>query len=707
MRAAVWRHARVFLAAAFLAGPAAAQDEPVFLVADRVFLQDNDTLVAEGDVEALQGDVRLSASRLRYDGAAGRLVVEGPIRIEDPESGAVILADAADLDEGLRDGLIAGARLVLDRQLQLASAQLTRVRGRSSMMTRTAVTSCQVCGDEPPLWQIRARRVIHDEKARQIYFDDAQLRVLDVPVLYLPRLRLPDPTLERARGFLFPRVRNTERLGFGLKIPYFIPVGPHQDVTLPPYLSSETRTLELRYRRAFADGDMQIDAAASRDSLGRDGLRGYVIGAGETGLPRGYRLRFAIEAVSDRAYLNDYGYADKDRLRSGLTLSRVRDRDYLEAGFSYYQTLRDGESNSTQPTRTANILYERLMRPAAIGGLARLGLSAHGHFRTSDADVLGRDMARLTAELDWERRWTGPAGLRAGLRAGLAVDHLDVAQDSTGAGADTVVTPALGAELRWPLVRTESGGARQLLEPVAMIAWSGGDRADIAPEESTLPEFDEANLLALSRFPAADRRERGLRGAAGLRWVREDPDGWSAGLVLGRVWRDDPDAAFTAASGLDSGASDWLVAGQLELAEGLSLQARGLFATLGDVNKAEARGTWSTDRLGLGASYLLLPADAAGARPSAISEWSFDADYRLSRHWTGSAEWRYDIAGKRPARAKLGLAYRNACLEVALSASRNYASSASLEPDTDFGLTIALKGYSTGGSAKEYRRRCN
>ena len=707
MRAALRRLAGALLAALLLAPPAVAQDDPVFLVADRVFLQNDETLVAEGNVEALQGDIRLQAARIRYDGAAGRLTVEGPIRIEDPESGAVILADAADLDEGLRDGLIAGARLVLDEQLQLASAQLTRVRDRYSMMTRTAVTSCQVCGDEPPLWQIRARRVIHDERTRQIYFDDAQLRVLDVPVLYLPRLRLPDPTLERAQGFLFPQVRSTTQLGVGIRIPYFVPIGPHQDVTLTPWLSPETRTLELRYRRAFADGAMQIDAAASRDTLRPDELRGYVMGYGETGLPRGYRLDFALETVTDRAYLNEYGFSDKDRLRSGITLSRVRERDYFEAGFTFHQTLRDGESNETQPTRAADIRYERLFRPAGIGGLARLSLAGHGHIRRSEADVLGRDVARLTAEFDWQRRWTGPMGLRAGLTAGLALDHIDVAQDSTGDDAATVATPTLGAELRWPLARTEAGGARQLLEPVAMVAWSGGDRPDIAADESSMPEFDEANLLALSRFPASDRRERGLRGAVGLRWLREDPQGWNAGLVFGRVWREEADPAFSRASGLDGASSDWLVAGHLDLAEGLTLRARGLFGPLGEITKAEARGAWHNDRLALGARYLLLPADAAESRADAISEWSFDADYRVSRHWTGSAEWRYDIAGKRPARAELGIAYRNECVEVALSASRNYATSASLEPSTDFGLTIALKGFSTGGSGKEYRRTCN
>merc|ERR1712034_213433 len=151
------------------------------------------------------------------------------------------------MEEGLRNGLLSGARMVMDDQLQLAAVEAQRVGGRYTQLSRVAVTSCQVCGrNETPLWQIRADRVIHDQDARQLYFEGAQLRVLDVPILWVPQLRLPDPTLERARGFLTPTLRSTSLLGTGLRLPYFIPIGDHQDLTLTPYLSSETRTLEAR-----------------------------------------------------------------------------------------------------------------------------------------------------------------------------------------------------------------------------------------------------------------------------------------------------------------------------------------------------------------------------------------------------------------------------------------------------------------------------
>ncbi|WP_435312509.1 LPS-assembly protein LptD, partial [Primorskyibacter sedentarius] len=316
---------RLLAALCFVLGAAqvarAQSDDAAMLVADEVLLTGDDTLVASGNVEAIYQGSRLTAARITYDRGTDTIQLDGPVRLTDPQ-GNLLTADSGTLETDFENGLLRGARMVLDEQLQLASVEARRVGGRYTQLSRVAVTSCQVCGaNQVPLWQIRAGRVIHDEEERQLYFDDAQLRVLDFPVFYAPRLRLPDPTLKRSQGFLFPSIRSTTLLGFGIKVPYFIPIGDHQDITLTPYLSPVTRTLEARYRRAFRNGDLTVDAAVTQDTLDEGPRRGYLFAEGAFDLSGDYKLRFDIETTSDDAYLNDYDYADKDRLDSELTVT--------------------------------------------------------------------------------------------------------------------------------------------------------------------------------------------------------------------------------------------------------------------------------------------------------------------------------------------------------------------------------------------------
>lgn len=697
----------VLLPLAALAQDEEPAEDPALLVADSVVVTPDERLIADGNVEALYQGTRLWARRIIYLGETDQLVIEGPIRI-DNGAGVVVLADSAELDSDLRNGLLKGARLVLDQQLQLAAVQMARVEGRYAQLSKVTVTSCQICGPRGvALWSIRARKAIHDQEERQLYFEGAQFRVLDVPIAYIPRLRLPDPTLKRARGFLFPTIRTTTELGTGVKIPYFIPLGDHADVTLTPYLSQETRTLEFRYRQAFRTGDIELNGAITNDTLLPDEPRAYLFGEGTFGLGNDYVLSFDFEVTSDEAYLSEYDYSDSDRLSSELSLSRATRATDLRASLVLYNTLRDDEVNSTQPTIIPDLRFEKRYQMAEpLGGELRLALEGHGHIRYSDKDVDGRDVSRATVEGMWLDQRTLPSGLQVATRIGVALDQFTTSHDSTVAAEDYSLTPSAALTFRYPFLRTTATGARQLLEPVAQIGWVGGQDANVANDESTRQEFDEANLLTLSRFPETDRRERGLAAVLGARFLHHNPKGWEAGLTVGRVLRSEEEPDFTATSGLDQAQSDWLLATHWRHVDGLYIIGRALVTDDGTVSKAEARGAWSNSKIDLGAAFLMLEPDLEEDRDEKVAEWSFDGSYRVARHWTALANLRYDIADKRAAKAGLGISYQNECIEAAFSADRTFADSSNLDPSTTYELTVSLKGFSTGGDAGGYSRTC-
>ena len=101
---------------------ALAQDTAA-LVADVVRIEADSRLIAEGGVQvAYQGTI-LTASRVTYDRAADQLFIDGPISLNDGD-GAVFVADSAELDGDLQDGILESARIVLDQQLQMAASRI-------------------------------------------------------------------------------------------------------------------------------------------------------------------------------------------------------------------------------------------------------------------------------------------------------------------------------------------------------------------------------------------------------------------------------------------------------------------------------------------------------------------------------------------------------------------------------------------------------
>ena len=697
---ALWLVALMSVSAGFAQEAA----EPAVLIADRVSVTPDGKLIAEGNVEAFQGSQKISAQRITYDQSTETLSIEGPIRLTD--GGVVtILADSAELDRGLQNGLLQGARMVLDQNVQLAALELRRTGGRYSELYTTAVTSCRVCAEgDAPLWQIRARRVIHDQLERQLYFEDAQLRIYDVPVFYVPRLRLPDPTLDRATGFLIPEIRSTSQLSNGVKLPYFFRLNETSDLTIEPYLSSKTRTLGLAYRRAFANGRIAFEGAYTDDDL-RPESRGYVFGAGAFSLPNRYELSFDIEWVSDNAYINDYGLPDQDRLATQIALTRTDRNTFTGAALIHYQSLRDGEDESLLPTLVFDIAHERRYAPNLIGGEARFSFLGHTHHRTSDLDVLGRDVARATVDASWRRDWIFASGLRTDWQVGLAADMFDIQQDSNYPGLRTRITPRSAVTFRMPLTRA-NGATTHFLEPIVQLGWSNVSGDDVPDDESGFAEFDQGNLLKLSRFPAPDVREDGAQLAYGVNYARFG-ETWQAHLTVGQIIRSKAQPDFTETSGLSGDVSDILLAGQIRTGFGLDLTARTIFNDAFDVAKAEVRGDWRRDYLSFVGSYLWLQADAAEGRTDDLSEIYFDGAYDINPNWTASAIWRYDIADARASRAGLGLTYRNECVEVDLSLNRRFDTSTTVEPTTSLGLSVALRGFTVNNGTERYVRSCN
>lgn len=698
---------------ALFAGPLLAQDAAT-LVADKVEILGDNVLVASGAVEVLQKGLTLKATRVTYDAAKDSLAIEGPIVLTDG-TGTRILADQADLSADLKNGILTGARLVLDQQLQLAAAEMQRVGGRYTELGRTVASSCQVCAANPvPLWEIRAQSVVHDQLERQMYFKGAQLRFAGVPVFYIPRLRMPDPGVERATGFLRPDYRITNQLGYGIIQPYFIAIDPSRDLTISPYISSKKgRTLGLRYRQAFDNGQYEVNGALSSDEILRDETRGYLFANGAFSLPRDFFLTFGLQAVSDNGYLIDYGISEQDYLDSFIEVQRVKRDDFVLGRVHFYESLRDS-GDPSQPSTLADLVEIQRFALPGIGGAANLRyqLSSENRVSSSSNDSNGdgisdgMDTGQALVGMDWSRNWYLPGGLVGTAMALGQADVTSVQQDPSYPSQIGRLYGVVGGKLRWPVQKVERSGAIQVLEPMAQVLLAPDSSPDVPNEDSQLVEFDEGNLFSLNRFPGSDEVELSNRAALGLSWTRFGVDGSNLAFALGRVLRTDDLDQFSLSSGLDGSASDWLVGMQVFTANGFGLTQRFLVGDDASLTAAEARLNWAGPDFGFMSGYYFSIADPDDGKPDPISELTVGGSWTMSGNWTGQAGVRHDFIAGRASRASLGVQYRNECMLVDLSLSRWFADSTTVTPTTEFNVAVDLLGFG-GSGAPGPARRCH
>ena len=693
-----------------LTAPAPAQqppeldaDQPVSLVADDVsYDSERGVLTASGDVEVYYGPRTLTADRIVYNDTTGRIHAEGEIVLRDP-SGTTVFADMAELDADLRDGLIRGAKAMLNEHTRLSAVEARRLDGRYNILNKAVYSPCDVCTQDPtPLWRIRARRVIHDQQERMVHYEDARLEFFGVPVLWTPYFSHPDPTVERKTGLLAPTIGSSSNYGPAVKTPFYWVIDEQSDLTVTPFLTLDEGPIgELEYRHAFANGRLRFAASVTQsDFTGRDELHGHVDTEGRftsgPGIDWGWDVRFA----SDDDYLRFFDFSNDDRLTSEVFARRYRMDGFFDVSALRFQSLREGEPFGQIPLVLPAVEAREEFADPWAGGRFGATVSTQALFRPKGADT-----SRLSLGLDWERRETLPFGLSVEAFGEVRGD-LFLTRDAPGRDSDLEprLAPLAGVTLRYPLIaRTEVAGMglSHVLEPVAqgIVAPHGGNGPEIPNEDSLVTEFDETGLFDRNHFSGIDGFEEGPRLNLGLRYALLGAGPLAFDASLGRVLRLDDVDAFGGGSGLANAQSDWVAAWSAGWSPYLRLRHRfRVGAEDGALSRNEAALSVALDPVRLNAEYIFLDADPVADAPRDREEVAANLAIDVTDEWALTGSLRHDLERGEFVFLGGGVRFANECCSLSVFLRRNFTRTETVDASTSFGIRLELLTLGGGGA---------
>ena len=133
-----------------------------------------------------------------------------------------------------------------------------KLSNKLSSFDKSVFTICDYRkSDKCPPWSIQSTKMLHDNTKKTIYYDNAVVKIYDIPIFYFPKLSHPDPTVDRRSGFLPPSLFNSKNLGSGLSIPYFFDLAPDKNFTLKSRLYVDENPLFLgEYHQAFKNSNL-------------------------------------------------------------------------------------------------------------------------------------------------------------------------------------------------------------------------------------------------------------------------------------------------------------------------------------------------------------------------------------------------------------------------------------------------------------------
>ena len=226
-------------------------------------------------------------------------------------------------------------------------------------------TSCKKNDNCPP-WSIQANKITYDENKKQIIYDNASIKVYDVPILYFPKFFHPGPTVKRQSGFLVPHINNSNILGLSLQIPYFYAPSIDRDFTFKPTIfDKDIFMFQNEYRQqnknSFFIADLNIVNGYKSKELNEKNSLTHLFSKYQINLDFENfiesSLNFSFQKVNNDTYLKifdtniintDLKPDNFDTLNSEINLDLENEEYALKAGLTAYENLSKQNSDRYQ-----------------------------------------------------------------------------------------------------------------------------------------------------------------------------------------------------------------------------------------------------------------------------------------------------------------------------------------------------------------------
>lgn len=701
--------------------PKPTSEEQVGFAADALnYDNDSEIVVAEGNVEMNRDSIEMRADKVTWNRKTGEVVAEGDVAIKNPE-GDTAYGDRIVLTDTLRDGVIDNMLVVLDNGARLAAVKGTRYDNGNIVLENAAYTPCPVedgsgC-PKNPTWQIRAVRVTYDRAKNKVKYKGARVEIFGLPLIPLPGLSHP-ANQEAGSGLLVPEIRLDRTNGFEVAVPYYLRLAPDRDLTITPHIyTSAAPMLEGEFRALTDIGSFRINGYATHSSVvpvsgqvidPNRQFRGYLESAGKFQFSPRWSLSYSGRITTDRTFMRRYDISRDDRLRSTFELERIGGQSYLSIAGWATQTLRVNDSQGQQPIALPIIDYRQRIQDPLFGGQVELQLNTLAIGRTS-----GQDTQRAFAGAQWNLRGLTGLGQEVTLTALVRGDvyHSDenlltaIPGYRGKSGWQARGIAAVAADMRWPFIGEFAGGTQTLTPRVQIVATPPLKNLDIPNEDSRAFDLEDSNLFAINRFSGYDRFEDGARITYGVEWNYSRP-GFNINSVIGQSYRlSDKPSLFPDGTGLTDKTSD--VVGRTTVAykdflrlthrfrldkDSLAIRRNELDATIGSRSTYAVIGysRLNRDILLLGEDLQDREEARVGGRVAFAKNWSLfgSAIFDL----TSRNDDPNSVAdGFEPIRHRLGLAYDDECLSIALTWRRDYIDTGDAKRGNNFSFRIAFR----------------
>ena len=572
-------------------------------------------------------------------------------------------------------------------------ANSIKIEKNSSSFNKSIFTLCDYRKDDKcPPWTIQSSQMLHDSKKKTIYYDNAVIKVYDIPIFYFPKLAHPDPTVDRRSGFLPPSLYDTKNLGEGISIPYFLDLGIDRNLILTSRLYvSENPLMMGEYHQVFKDSSFLTDFGFTEgykktSVTKKSGNKSHIFAkfvknfTGKEGSENS--LNISVQNVSNDKYLKLYKIKsnlvdyNKGTLESSLEFTHETDDIFFGMNASIYETLKDNYTDKYEYIAPEIIFNKNLFNNDKFGSLdLQTNLKTHNYDTNKLTNFFVNDLNWRFKDINFN------TGINTKILGNIKninyeAKNVDIYKDE----ATSEIFGALGF-LSQINLQKNVGDQNHLLTPKMFLRYSPGSMR----KETSGSKLNPINAFSMDRLGNINNFETGASATLGLDYNIKD-NFKEFDFSVAQVISQEENKKMASRTSLDEKLSDLVGSANYKFNNKFSLNYNfALDQNYNDINYNEIGTEFNIGIIDINFNYLQ-------EKKHIGDQDYFTTELNLKNKDKGllSFETKRNLITNSSEFYNLSYEYINDCLRAGLVYRREFYNDSELEPENSLMFKITL-----------------
>tara|TARA_E500000178_G_scaffold209670_1_gene206893 strand:- start:3377 stop:5692 length:2316 start_codon:yes stop_codon:yes gene_type:complete len=401
------------------------------------------------------------------------------------------------------------------------------IKSDETKFTKCVFTLCDYReNDKSPPWSLQSELMTHDKKKKTIYYDDAIIKIYDIPIFYTPKLSHPDPTVDRRSGFLPPTFSDSKNLGPGIQIPYFWALKDDKDITFTPKLFTSEHPLILgEYRQAFMNSNLILDLGYTggykkTSSIKKGGDKSHIFSKftknfkSDNNGDNNFDLSF--QHVSNDKYLKLYKIRsslveyEEDTLENSLDFTHENENLFFGFQASAYETLKDDYNDKYEYILPDIVVSKNLFTNNKFGSLDFQSNYKHHTYDTN------KNTKFLVNDFDWKfKKFNFASGFNGELLGKIKNVNYEANNTTEYKKEPTSeLFGALGYLTEINLFKRTKNNSSHTLTPKVLLRYAPGHMRN----QNNGPRLNHFNAFSLDRLNKYNNFENGASTTLGFEY---------------------------------------------------------------------------------------------------------------------------------------------------------------------------------------------